>query len=287
MKLWTGDTTNPTETFSVSPWKDTTRVVPFGDFDGDRCNDLIVRTPEGEARLYTPVCGGGLPAPDSAYKRLATDWSKYDTLLASGDQTGDGRPDLLARDKATGDLYRYTHDGSGGFEARVKIRSAWTGYQRVIGAGDLNGDGLGDVLALDTSGVLWRYDGLSTGKLKDRVRVFSDWGASYKDVIGAGDVNGDGKQDLVSRDTSNRLWLNAGDGTAPCRTGSPSVTRPTGSSGRPSAEPSPPAATERVRGHRLMGGGPGHMCVGAQRPTGPGVSWSRTGRWPGSGARRR
>ncbi|CAM5242570.1 VCBS repeat-containing protein OS=Streptomyces alboniger OX=132473 GN=CP975_32475 PE=4 SV=1 [Streptomyces alboniger] len=212
MKLWTGDTTNPTETFSVSPWKDTTRVVPFGDFDGDRCNDLIVRTPEGEARLYTPVCGGGLPAPDSAYKRLATDWSKYDTLLASGDQTGDGRPDLLARDKATGDLYRYTHDGSGGFEARVKIRSAWTGYQRVIGAGDLNGDGLGDVLALDTSGVLWRYDGLSTGKLKDRVRVFSDWGASYKDVIGAGDVNGDGKQDLVSRDTSNRLWLNAGDG---------------------------------------------------------------------------
>ncbi|MEV1023148.1 VCBS repeat-containing protein [Streptomyces sp. NPDC050264] len=212
MKLYTGDTTNPTETFYASPWKDTARVVPFGDFDGDRCNDLIVRMPEGEARLYTPVCAGGLPAPDSAYKRLARDWSHYDTLLASGDQTGDGRPDLLARDKATGHVYRYTHDGAGGFEARVKIRSAWTGYKKVIGAGDLNGDGLGDVLALDKSGVLWRYDGLRTGKLKDRVRVFKDWGSSYKDVIGAGDVNGDGKHDLLSRDTSNRLWLNAGNG---------------------------------------------------------------------------
>ncbi|WP_411757679.1 FG-GAP repeat domain-containing protein [Streptomyces venezuelae] len=31
--------------------------------------------------------------------------------------------------------------------------------------------------------------------------------------VGAGDVNGDGKQDLVSLDTSNRLWLNAGKGT--------------------------------------------------------------------------
>ncbi|WP_351228137.1 VCBS repeat-containing protein [Streptomyces sp. NPDC002133] len=39
------------------------------------------------------------------------------------------------------------------------------------------------------------------------------WGGSCKDVIGAGDFNGDGRNDLVSRDTSNRLWLNAGTGT--------------------------------------------------------------------------
>ncbi|MEU2154507.1 VCBS repeat-containing protein [Streptomyces sp. NPDC019396] len=212
MNLFTQDTANPLRTFQTRPWADGTRAVPFGDFDGDRCNDLIVRLPGGETRLYTPVCGG-LPTPGSPYKRLASDWRKYDTLLASGDQNSDGRPDLLARDAVSGDLYLYAHDGKGGFQPRVRIRSGWTGYQRVIGAGDLNGDGIGDVLALDRSGELWRYDGLRTGRLKDRVLVFKDWGGSYEDVIGAGDVNGDGRHDLVSRDTSDRLWLNAGKGT--------------------------------------------------------------------------
>ncbi|MEV8557680.1 VCBS repeat-containing protein [Streptomyces sp. NPDC051917] len=212
MNLFTQDSANPLVTYQTRTWADTTRVVPFGDFDGDRCNDLVVRLPGGETRLYTPVCGG-LPAPDSAYRRLARDWSGYDTLLSSGDQTGDGRPDLLARDARTGDLYLYAHNGTDGFLARKKIRSAWTGYNRVIGAGDLNGDGIGDVLALDKSGELWRYNGVRGGTLKDRVLVFKDWGGSYQDVVGAGDVNGDGRDDLVSRDTSNRLWLNAGTGT--------------------------------------------------------------------------
>ncbi|MER5933755.1 VCBS repeat-containing protein [Streptomyces sp. NPDC002054] len=212
MNLVTQDAANAPRTYQVGTWPDGTRVVPFGDFDGDRCNDLIVRLATGEARLYTPVCGG-VPRPDSAYKRLATDWRKYDVLISSGDLTGDKRPDFLARDAASGDLYLYAHDGASGFKARVKIASGLTGYKRLIGAGDLNGDGIGDVLAIDTSNELWRLNGTGTGKLKDRVLVFKDWGTSYKEVIGAGDVNGDGKQDLVSLDTSNRVWLNAGNGT--------------------------------------------------------------------------
>lgn len=42
--------------------------------------------------------------------------------------------------------------------------------------------------------------------------MLSGWGASYNTFIGAGDITGDGKADLVSRDTSGNVWRNSGDG---------------------------------------------------------------------------
>lgn len=81
-----------------------------------------------------------------------------------------------------------------------------------MGAGDLNGDGYGDVLARHKDGTLYRYNGTATGVLKDRVKVFSAWGASYNVVVGVGDISGDGKADLVERDGSGNLYRNNGDG---------------------------------------------------------------------------
>ncbi|WP_442819236.1 FG-GAP repeat domain-containing protein [Streptomyces sp. NBC_01236] len=57
-----------------------------------------------------------------------------------------------------------------------------------------------------------RYDGRGDGTLKDRVRLFSDWGGSYNAIVGVGDITGDGKNDLVVRDTSGNLYRNDGKG---------------------------------------------------------------------------
>lgn len=197
---------------TASGWPASITVVPFGDLNGDRCNDVLVRLSSGALRAYRPGCGKTLTT-STAYTTLGTSgWNQYNVLTSPGDITGDGRPDLIARQASTGDIYLYKATSSGKLSARVKIFSKWSGYKKIIGVGDLNGDGHGDLLAQDTSNRLWRYSGTATGGFKARVKVADHWGAPYNVVVGAGDITGDGKADIVSRDTSGKLWRNNGDG---------------------------------------------------------------------------
>ncbi|MEU3921763.1 FG-GAP-like repeat-containing protein [Streptomyces sp. NPDC029004] len=192
-------------------WAETTHVLPFGDMDGDRCNDMVVRTTAGDLYRYSGRCHG-IPAASAPKAKIGSGFNAFDALVTPGDLTGDGRSDLLARVRATGALYLYADNGAGGLKAGVKLSTAsWKGLT-LIGAGDLNGDGHGDLLARDAGGELWRYDGTGTGTLKPRVLVFSDWGAGRNAFVGVGDLDGDGRNDLVSRDTAGRLLRNSGDG---------------------------------------------------------------------------
>jgi hypothetical protein len=95
----------------------------------------------------------------------------------------------------------------------VKLYTDWSGYKKIVGVGDLNGDGIGDLLAQDKSNNLYRYTGTGSGTFKARVKLFANWGGSYNTVVGVGDLTGDGKADLVSRDTSGNVWRNNGTGT--------------------------------------------------------------------------
>ncbi|MFI6009579.1 FG-GAP-like repeat-containing protein [Streptomyces sp. NPDC051243] len=197
---------------SGTGWPAGTYAVPFGDLTKDRCNDLLVRMPDGTLRRYTGKCAGGAYSPTGGYTALGSGWQQYNVLTAPGDLTGDGRTDLIARQASTGDIYLYADNGAGGFKGRVKIRSAWTGYTHITGAGDLGGDGFGDLLARRTDGTLFRYDGTGAGQFKDRVTVFTSWGKGYNAILGVGDITGDGRADLLVRDTSGNLYRNNGKG---------------------------------------------------------------------------
>lgn len=69
------------------------------------------------------------------------------------------------------------------------------------------------MLARDGNGTLYRYNGLGNGLLKDRVKVFSNWGGTYNAIVGVGDITGDGKADIVARDTAGNLYRQTGNGS--------------------------------------------------------------------------
>ncbi|WP_107092152.1 MULTISPECIES: FG-GAP repeat domain-containing protein [unclassified Streptomyces] len=129
-----------------------------------------------------------------------------------------GLGDLVARD-ASGTLWYYDRQFVDGkpHAPRVRVGSGWNAYDRVTGAGDLDGDRLVDLVARDRSGVLWFYGG--TGRLTDgnrfkaRVRVGGGW-QGYDRLAGGADLSGDGRADLLARDTSGGLWLYEGTGKA-------------------------------------------------------------------------
>ncbi|MGW1975645.1 FG-GAP repeat domain-containing protein [Streptomyces sp. NPDC001889] len=191
-------------------WKARTVAVPFGDVNGDGCNDVLVRRPDGELRAHRPGCGKAL-TPASPSTSLGQGWSAYNVLTSPGDLTGDRRPDLLARKASDSTLHLFAAKSDGTLAAGRKIGSGWT-YTHITGAGDLNGDGAGDVVARARDGVLYRFDGTGKGTLKNRVKLFTGWGNAYNTIVGAGDITGDGRPDLVSRDSAGDLYRNSGDG---------------------------------------------------------------------------
>ncbi|MCX4699637.1 VCBS repeat-containing protein [Streptomyces sp. NBC_01373] len=193
-------------------WATSVRPVPFGDLSGDRCNDVLVRLSSGALRLYKPGCGAELK-PSTSYTTLSTSgWNQYDVLTAPGDVSGDGRPDLIARNASTGTVYLYKGTSTGKLSARVKLYDNWKTYKKIVGVGDLNGDGTGDLLAQDKANTLYRYYGKGNGTFSARTKLFANWGGSYNVIVGVGDFTGDGKADIVSRDTSGNVWRNNGDG---------------------------------------------------------------------------
>ncbi|GLF99564.1 FG-GAP repeat domain-containing protein [Streptomyces yaizuensis] len=143
-------------------------------------------------------------------------WNAFNSLTGASDLTGDKKADLLARDtKGTLWLYPGTGAPAKPFGSKIKVGGGWQIFNALVGGVDLTGDKKADLLARDTAGTLWLYPG--TGKAAkpfgSKVKVSTGWKGSNA-LVAPGDLNSDGKADLVTRDSSGAVWSHQGTGTA-------------------------------------------------------------------------
>ncbi|MEU1407221.1 trypsin-like serine protease [Streptomyces sp. NPDC005728] len=173
-----------TTTKVFSDWKTRTRIITPGDVTGDYLPDVLSVDSGGTLWIY-PGKGNGT---FGTRVQVGTGWGQYNVVQGHGDFTGDGKTDLLARRSSTGDLYLYKgtgNSGSGAFSARIKVRSAWTGYNAFDAVGDVSGDGKADFLARTPGGTLYLYKG--TGKATSEIfatRVSVGTGFQAYDLFG-------------------------------------------------------------------------------------------------------
>jgi hypothetical protein len=211
---------------NVNTKANTWRIVGMADFDGDGHPDVVWQDPaSGTAQVW--FLGGvqGATRTGAAVLSGANAWQ----IAAVADLDGDGHPDLVWQDPATGQSQVWFMNGAQGATIRGSAVLSKPNSWRIVGAADFDGNGHADLVWQDPA------TGVS--------QVWFMGGAQGTTVIGAAalskpnawriarvmDFNGDGHPDLIWQDPAtgeSQAWLLGGTQGATL-TGAAVLTGPT------------------------------------------------------------
>ena len=197
-------------------------IVGVADVTGDGKADLVGSNTNGSVYVWPGQSNGSFAKAVASFggsMNMANLDKSGHYIVGVADVTGDRKADLVSSN-TNGSVYVWPGQSDGSFakavasfDGTMKMANLGGSGHYIVGVSDVTGDGKADLVSGNTNGSAYVWPGQANGSFAKAVASFGgslnmanvDKTGHY--LIGAADVTGDGRADLVSGHTDGSVYM--------------------------------------------------------------------------------